>query len=149
MRQTNYRYEMQYLDLDKEVSDIGHKFDRFTDHEGMATTLTSDIEDLIRSVSILEKVATEAKKNIGSMPVGPRLDDSMRMWITNIANMWTEKLGRPFTRDTTSKGDPLTEAAQFCIDAFLPISPSTPNSKVLNGMKKHITESRKKATGKV
>lgn len=149
MRQTSHQYEMQSSDLEKDCSDIGHEFYRYTDHEGTTTTLTSDIEDLIHSVSILEQVAIEAEKNIGSMPVGPRLDDSMRIWIINIATMWTEKLGRPFTRDHTSKGAPLTEAAQFCIDAFHPISPSTPNSKVLNGMKKYITESRKKATGKV
>jgi len=149
MQQTSQQYEMQSFDLERNYSDVGHEFYRYTGQDGTETTLYQEIQDLVRSVSIIRLVAVEAKENIGSMPVGPRFDLSMTMWIINIARMWTEKLDRPFTRDTTSKGDPLTEAAQFCIDAFHPTSPSTPNSKVLNGMKKHITESRKKATGKV
>lgn len=149
MQQTSHQYEMQSFDFEKNFSDVGHEFYRYTDQDGTETTLYQDIQDLVRSVSIIKLVAVEAKENIGSMPVGPRFDLSMTMWITNVAIMWTEKLGRPFTRDTTSKGDPLTEAAQFCIDAFHPISPSTPNSKILNEMKKHITKSRKKTTGKV
>jgi hypothetical protein len=148
LRQTDFQPEMQAIVSDNKYSDAGHKFYRYTNQDGVETILIDRVEDLIRSVSVLENVASEAKEGIRPVPDGRRNDYALNLWISNIADMWTDQLGRPFTRDATESGDPLTEAAQFCIAAFAPIEPSTSPTRILNEMRKHNSQSRKKSTGK-
>ncbi len=148
LHQTNRRYEMQAIVSDNQYSDIGHKFYRYTNQDRVETILVDRIDDLIRAVSILENVTTEAKEGMRPIPDGRRNDYALSLWISNIADMWTNQLGRPFTRDATEGGDPLAEAAQFCIAAFEYIDPDTTPIRILNEMRKHISKSRKKATGK-
>lgn len=148
LRQTNLQYETQAIVSDNQYSDAGHKFYRYTNQGGVETFLVDDVEDLIRAVSVLENVTSEAKEGIGPIPDGRRNDYAFSLWLSNIADMWTDQLGRPFTRDATEDGEPLSEAAQFCIAAFAYIEPSTSQIQILNEMRKHISKTRKKATGK-
>jgi len=143
LERINSRFETQAILSDATHSDAGHEFHRYTNHDGVEVILTDTAEDLIRAVSVLEHITVEAKESIRLTRAGSRSDYALSLWLTNIADMWTNQLGRPFTRDATTDGEPLTHAAQFCITTFTYISPSTSSTKIINGMKKHISKSRK------
>jgi hypothetical protein len=64
------------------------------------------------------------------------------MWVLNIEMFWTQTLGRSFTRVVFAKGEPSSEAALFCVEAFKPFDPKTPPSRVLKEMKHCIKRKR-------
>jgi len=87
LRQTNRQYETQAIVSKNKYSDAGHKFYRYTNQDGVETILIDRVEDLIRAVSVLENVASKAKKDMRPVPDGRRNDYALNLWLSNIADM--------------------------------------------------------------
>ena len=60
-----------------------------------------------------------------------------------MAQLWIGDLGKDFTRYVHSSGEAVSDAARFCVRAYSILDPKTPESLVLNEMKKLIIEIRK------
>ncbi len=148
------RFAMKDATLSHDICDgaqrsrYGHKLHRYTDSNGDEVTILLEYQDLIDGVDILRQYASEALAEIPPQRTGRKAVEPMRMWMTNIAATWSDLLGRPFTRDVHDNGEPISEAARFCVTAFAELDPKTPPETVLNAMKKTITAQRRKATGK-
>lgn len=108
-----------------------------TDSDNLGMLL--DLSDILQIIGALQKLAKEAAQ-MPSGSSGAKRDYALRMWIINIEMFWISTLGRVFSRDATSSGEPLSEAAQFCVAAFKIVNPATPSSRVLNEMKHRIRE---------
>jgi hypothetical protein len=128
------------------VSDLPAFTSPETDGNELGTLL--DVSDILQIVSALERLAKDAAK-LPSGSSGAKRDHALRMWIINIELFWVNTLGRVFSRDATSSGEPVSEAARFCVAAFKVASPETPSSRVLNEMKHRIREVSSKSTGRI
>jgi len=119
-----------FLRLDETSSDmIGHSVD------------LDMINAIVAGLHRAAKAESEAvKKSRSSKP----LDFGMLLWLSNIKSFWHANSAQPFTRDATSDGEPITHASIFCVLAFHEIEPDCPNSRILNGMKTIIKQSRKR-----
>jgi hypothetical protein len=106
---------------------------------------TEEIRDVIAHVAVM---ATQAA-DLPSAKAGTKRDKGLRMWMANVEIFWTETLGRSFSRDVTSTGEPISAAARFCVAAFAFVSPHTPPSRVLQEMKLCIKATRKKIAGRI
>jgi hypothetical protein len=108
-----------------------------TDGETLGTIL--ELSDILQMIAALERMAKDAAQ-LPSGNSGVKRDHALRMWIINIELFWVGTLGRVFSRDATSSGEPVSEASRFCVAAFKIVSPETPSSRVLNEMKHRIRE---------
>jgi hypothetical protein len=104
---------------------------------------------LSRTVRMVQETALSQLESIVPHPRGPKEDDDLKFWLGHIRNLWVDFLNRRFTRDVTNEGQPISEAARFCVRACQLVDPKTPPSRILNEMKKIITEDRKTATGRI
>jgi hypothetical protein len=104
-----------------------------------------DIKDIIAHVARMAKQAT----GLPSGADGTKRNQGLRMWMFNIEIFWTETLGRSFTRVVLPNGEPLSQAARFCVEAFKPFDPKTPPSRVINEMKHCIKRKRHGSTGRI
>ena len=73
---------------------------------------------------------------------GPRPDFPLEAWTHAMLTLCTSTLEAPFTRDE-KRGEPISAAACFCVDAFAVLSPTTKSTLVLTAMKDAITEQGK------
>lgn len=105
---------------------------------GESGLIILDVADMVKILDGLEIVASEAAETMRHSSVGKRRDHALRMWIINIEMIWRELLVRPFTRDVKDPGEPISEAARFCVAAFKAVDPDMPPSRVLNEMKLNI-----------
>tara|TARA_R110000850_G_scaffold88316_8_gene189729 strand:+ start:1426 stop:2121 length:696 start_codon:yes stop_codon:yes gene_type:complete len=96
------------------------------------------LQTLQHVISHLASVADFAAQERTKLGKGPARDTPLETWIWSIANIWAQYLKRPFTRDLTSDGQPISLAARFCVEAYHCLDPLTPTSRVLNEMKKRI-----------
>ena len=92
----------------------------------------NEITELMAALSDMASRA-EAASKAGR---GTKHDRALGIWMVNIEKLWTETLGRSFTRDATPEGDPISEAAQFCVYSFGKVSPQTSQVTVINAMRK-------------
>jgi hypothetical protein len=104
-----------------------------------------DIQDIIAHIGLMAKQAT----GLPSGADGAKRNQGLRMWMLNIEMFWTETLGRSFTREVSANGEPLSQAARFCVAAFKPVGPKTPPSRVINEMKHCIKRKRHGSTGRI
>ncbi len=104
-----------------------------------------EIQDLVANISAMAAQAAD----LPSGKAGTKRDHGLRMWMTNVEMFWTKTLGRNFSRDVTSNGEAVSEAARFCVAAFAPVSAETLPSRVLQEMKLCIKTARKKSTGRI
>lgn len=102
--------------------------------------IEAEPSDIARLVEGLGMIAEEASGRVSPQKAGTRRSEALRLWISNVQLIWTDLLGRPFTRDFLSNGEPVSEAARFCIAAFAPIDPKTPKTRVDNAMRQHIAK---------
>ena len=68
------------------------------------------------------------------------------MWAVNAANIWEQIVERAFTLDS-EKGQPVSEAAMFCVDAFYHVEPGVAPSRVMDAMRKVISRRSGKIAG--
>lgn len=105
--------------------------------DGTQTRFVADQDDYRHLIGALAAM-TDAALTAQFGARRTKQDHALRMWISNIESLWTHTLGRPFTRDMTSDGTPISDAARFCVMAFHHVSPNTPAHSVLNAMKTRI-----------
>ena len=74
-------------------------------------------------------------RNLSAQKIRP-----LREWINGMFYIWVGIIQKPFTRDVASDGEPITEAARFCVEVYKFLDPETPKSLVLNEMKRRIKD---------
>lgn len=126
----------------------GHRILHYPVNEGGWITSYLKRDQHFESVRILRNYCSYARKRVGKDARGPSPSEGLRMWIVNVANYWDKGLGRQFTLDY-EKGQPISEAARFCIDTIRIVDPEVLPSAVFGAMKKEIAARRKKPTGNV
>jgi len=113
------------------------------------TTLTSDphqpfdtieVASIISALDQIARLAAVAPivnppKNLNSQKIKP-----LREWMNSMHMVWLGIIQRQFTRDVAADGEPITEAARFCVDIYKFLDPETPKSLVLNEMKRRIKD---------
>lgn len=97
-----------------------------------------DHEDWIQIAAALAITSKRALENVPHGKSGRKEEGALDYWIAIIAFYWTGTLNRKFSRDATDDGQPLSEAARFCVEAFSAVDPEVPQSRVLNAMKLYI-----------
>lgn len=125
-------------------SRYGHTFYRDEETEG-CTYLGA--RDLLESLAILQSYADEAVRNLPDDRGGRRHSEGLRMWMRNIATIWEDFSGKPFTLDYY-QGEPVSEAARFTVAAFEAVNPGIDAKTIISEMKKHIRDERQRAAGK-
>ncbi|WP_458791935.1 hypothetical protein [Yoonia sp. MH D7] len=104
-----------------------------------------DIHGLVAHISAMALQAAD----LPAGQAGAKRDHGLKLWVANVEAYWTQTLGRSFSRDVTSTGEPISEAARFCVAAFAPVSAETLPSRVLQEMKLCIKATREKSTGRI
>ena len=104
-----------------------------------------DIQDMIAHIAAMALQAAD----LPSGQAGTKRDHGLKLWVANVETYWTQTLGRNFSRDVTSTGEPISEAARFCVAAFASVSAETLPSRVLQEMKLCIKATREKSTGRI
>ena len=104
--------------------------------------LLAELSDIARLVEGLRAVAEDASDWVTPQKAGTRRSEALRMWMANAHLIWTRLLGRPFTRDSLSNGEPISEAARFCVAAFAPVDPDTPKTRIDHEMRQLISRLR-------
>jgi hypothetical protein len=136
-----WRPEIEVSDLvsHSEVirTSYGHSIERITISEGDRLVIRLEPEHLLESLEIITNYAKSAHNAVPIDKGGRPESEALRIWMINIRNLWTDHLGRRFTR-AIDQGIPTSEAANFCIVAFRNIEPKAPPSRVTNAMRKVI-----------
>ncbi|MES0826111.1 hypothetical protein [Ruegeria sp. SCP11] len=99
-----------------------------------------DVPTLRSVIEGLEIAATSKSANLPKGRPGQVRSYGLRLWMRNIADLWDGTTSQAFTRDVTSTGEPITNAARFCAEAFRSIDPSIPTSRVMRELKDCIRE---------
>lgn len=149
--QGSVRHEYSNLDMegthsiiiDNEINE-SYPILRVPNRDGTEGILSISIDETLKLLDALKGAAENAAENLNPAPKGAKRDHALRMWITNISLIWEDILGRPFTRDVTNDGMPISEAAQFCVSAFTHIDSKVIPSRILNEMKHEIIRLNKK-----
>lgn len=124
-----------------ETTRFGHSITRMQiDAE---TTVIDRLEPkkLVEAVSVLRNYAAEAISALPESEAGRKSSEALRMWIANADGVWRDFTDKPFTLKR-HKGQPATDAAAFCVQAFAPVDPNVPASAVMNEMEKRIKKRR-------
>lgn len=116
------------------------------DPDGSEGHIEIDIPTLTTLIRSLEHTAKDAMHGLSKSRPGKQSSHALSLWVSNIADIWEQSTDQPFTRDVASDGEPITNAARFCVGAFQFIDPALERSLVLTTMKSCITR-RKKRTG--
>lgn len=98
-----------------------------------------DLSNLRSKLGALRSLAEEELEALPSNKAGRKPDYALSLWMTNMYNLWTEKLGRSFTRQIHGRGIPVSPAARFVVEAFKPLDPEMPASQVLTQMQHTIS----------
>lgn len=144
-----WRFEAQAQDAafteGVETTDFGHQISRrkISDEEEVVWWETPDV--LVRSVQIIRKYAELAAEGLPEDQGGPRRLEGLRMWTGNMFNLWEKILGRRFTLDYLA-GEPVSDAARFCVAALQPVDPEVPTSRVISAMRRMIRDRRQKTS---
>jgi hypothetical protein len=102
-----------------------------------------DLKTLLPVLRGLEKASVAGVGKARKSRPGQNPAFGLSLWMTNIENLWVEISQQPFRRDVTNDGEPITNAARFCVAAFRFVDPDMPSSRVLNAMRNSIQRHRK------
>jgi hypothetical protein len=115
---------------------------RIANGDGTEGHVTIEPEDLKVLIPALGHAALDAASKLNKSRPGKQKAHGMHLWIANIAKTWSEVSDQPFTRDVASDGEPITNAARFCVGAFQMVDPELDRSVVLTAMKKLKAKSK-------
>lgn len=113
--------------------------------DGTEFAVTLELHEISEIIAYLGEMAQRAADKPAGR-TGAKRDEALRWWVLYMDRYWTRTLGRKFTRDVTSDGVPISEAARFCVSAFEKVCPDTPSSRVLNEMRHCIRDKRNQTT---
>lgn len=97
-----------------------------------------DLEVLSQTLSTLSDLAGKEIEILPKNRAGRKSDHALRLWMANMYTLWTERLGRKFSREVLDRGTPISPAARFVVEAFQPLDPNLPASSILTEMEKTI-----------
>ena len=120
----------------------------FAGPDGSKNDIVIDVPTLVTLIRALEHASQNAINGLTKSRPGKQSARGISIWMSNVASIWEESTEHPFTRDVASDGEPVTNAARFCVGAFHFIDPTLERSVVLTAMKSCITR-RKKRTGQI
>jgi hypothetical protein len=100
------------------------------------------IAELLDALSVLSEVASVATQAYRNKQ-GRQPDHALENWIRNTSFIWLSSEKRQFTQDSHSGGEPVSDAARFCVDLFVEIDTRTPKTRVIHEMKKLIKKMNK------
>lgn len=106
-------------------------------HKPLDTIEVASIISALGQLAFFAEVAPEVNppKNMKAQNIRP-----LREWMFGMHNVWLGIIQRKFTRDVASDGEPITEAARFCVDIYKVLDPETEKSLVINEMKRRIKD---------
>lgn len=107
-----------------------------------AIGLSFDEQSLAKLIRAAEIAARIDLDKFSQKKSGPSQNYALDAWILSAARIWKDFTSREFTRWVTNDGQPISQASQFCTEAFKPVSPETQSTRVHNAMKKYIKEDR-------
>jgi len=116
--------------------------------DGNHEVVSMDVNKIRDALDVISEMAFAAEAVFTKVHSGPQTDFLLRRWIHNMRRVWTDGLGRNFTRRFTDDGKPLSPAAVLCVFAYRHLDPKTPPSLINSEMKKRIAEDRKNTDGK-
>lgn len=133
---------------DRMTSSFGHKADAYENKPGEWIFWFLDREKIEEAVEVLDNYTRAALDALPDLPPGrPGTSEGLRMWVLNAESLWTRVLERRFSCDW-NKGQPVTLAAQFCLEMIRQLDPKVLPSLIETAMRKQIAESRKRAKRK-
>ena len=101
-----------------------------------------DLNALVSRLDVFRGLAERELEIIPSNKAGRKPDYALSLWMTNMYNLWTERLGRNFTRQVHGRGSAVSPAARFVVAAFGPLDPKIPHSQILTQMEHTISRYR-------
>lgn len=126
---------------------FGHKIERRTIDDNVEIVWHEDPAGLLRAVTILHNYALQGLERLPDDPGGQRQLFGLRHWMSNLYILWTEILGRKFTVDS-HQGEPVSDAARFCVAVTRLTAPDITNSQVFTAMQ-HQRRTRRKLANPV
>lgn len=97
-----------------------------------------DLGELEGFLWSLNQATSHMKTGLSFEKKFSRKDYKLHNWIRQIRTMWEQQLGRRFTRDALNSGEPVSEAARFCVKTYRVLDPETRHTRVLDAMKAYI-----------
>lgn len=94
------------------------------------------------SLEVLKNYASAVTARLKDEVGGRPTDEALRMWAVNVIGYWERDLDRRFTLKG-DRGQPVTYGSAFCADAFKPIDPKMPASRLMTAMR-HAMKSKPK-----
>lgn len=111
----------------------GHKIERVRVSDDSEAFWYETPDVLLRSLTIIQNYAKQGMERIPDDPGGQRRLEGLRYWIANLHILWTDILGRKFTVDS-HEGQPVSEAARFCVAATKLTAPDISNTLIFTAM---------------
>lgn len=112
---------------------FGHKIERHTIDDTVEIVWHEDPAGLLRAVTILHNYAQQGLERLPDDTGGQRQLWGLRHWVGNLHILWTNILGRKFTVDS-HHGEPVSDAARFCVAATRLTAPDITNSQIFTAM---------------
>lgn len=119
----------------------GHPLEFIKTEDGGVSMITLSQRHHFESLNILKNYCAAAREVIGPDAGGRPKDEGLRMWAINIRNLWEKELDRRFTL-SQHKGEPVSDAAVFCVRTCSILEPGTSNARVFTAMRKAIQSYR-------
>ncbi|MCK4861599.1 MAG: hypothetical protein KAS85_06780 [Rhodobacteraceae bacterium] len=104
----------------------------------LVTITISDLKQALRELTFTADISSQITPAVKQ---GPQPDKPLQNWVTDMRNIWYKPLDRPFTVQG-DKGEPISIAAQFCVEVYAHLAPETTKSRVMNEMKKRMAEEK-------
>lgn len=107
---------------------------------GKETVLT--LPDISEALDVLANAASLGAVPLDPSKRGPRPNFPLEAWTHAMLVLCNSTLRVPFTCDE-KRGEPISAAACFCVNAFAVLSPTTQPTLILSAMKRAIAEQAK------
>lgn len=113
----------------------GHGISFYELPNGDTLTASSGRQDLIEALTVIGNYCRHARERIPPDKGGSPQSEALRMWVINIASLWTDFLGSRFAY-SKNRGS----ATAFCIDAYQTVDPSCAEARVRTAVRRYIQE---------
>jgi|SRR5579872_2409058 len=133
-----------FSDAEFATSEYGHGMFKIKTGPDSWVTFRIEQRHHFESLTILRNYADAAIARLRKDRGGRIRSEALRMWAVNVINYWEKILNRPFALKCY-RGQPITDAALFCVEAFMPIDPTVPTARLVTAMR-HAMKTRAKRT---
>lgn len=145
--QPDFALQAALISGKSQTTKYGQRVERIDLSPTSWTMIAPTRERIEEHVRLLKSYQENALKNLPGQKGGRPTQEAISIWVVNMRSYWIQTLGRRFTVDRL-QGQPVSEAARFCVDALHIMEPDIPPTTVINEMQKLISRKRKRATSK-